>query len=87
MEFAVGHQHWAVDDWERVIFSDETKMNCLGSAGSKWVRKKAGEGLGDRLVDGTVKFGGGNLMMWGCMGWEGVGFACRINGRMHADLL
>ena len=24
-------------------------------------------GLSDRLVEGTNKFGGGSLMMWGCM--------------------
>ena len=25
-------------------------------------------------------------MMWGCMTWEGVGLACKIDGRMDADL-
>ena len=25
-------------------------------------------------------------MMWGCMGWEGVGFATRIDGKMDAQL-
>ncbi|EGO28324.1 hypothetical protein SERLADRAFT_346281, partial [Serpula lacrymans var. lacrymans S7.9] len=34
--------------------------------------KKAGEGLSDRLVQKTVKFGGGFLMIWGCMTWEGI---------------
>jgi hypothetical protein len=34
----------------------------------------------------TVKFGGGNLMMWGCMGWEGVGYAPRIEGKMDVEL-
>ncbi|KAF9030789.1 hypothetical protein BJ165DRAFT_1309371, partial [Panaeolus papilionaceus] len=48
--------------------------------------KKPGEGLSDRLVQGTVKFGGGNLMFWGCMLWDGVGFGTKINGRMDADL-
>ena len=46
----------------------------------------AGEGLNDRLVEGTLKFGGGSLMMWGCMTWEGVGFASKIDGRMDGDL-
>ena len=63
MEFIVSHQHWTVDDWRRVVWSYETKINCVGSYGMKWVWKKAGEGLSDRLVVGTVKFGGGNLTM------------------------
>ena len=25
-------------------------------------------------------------MMWGCMTWEGVGFATKIDGRMNGDL-
>ena len=25
-------------------------------------------------------------MMWGCMAWEGIGYATKINGRMDADL-
>ena len=48
--------------------------------------KKAGEGLSDRLVDGTVKFGGSSLMVWGCMLWDGPGYACKIDGRMDGDL-
>jgi len=44
------------------------------------------EGLSDRLVEGTVKFGGGNLMLWGCMGWDGVGYATKIEGKMDREL-
>jgi hypothetical protein len=44
------------------------------------------EGLSDRVVEGTVKFGGKNLMMWGCMGWDGVRYATKIDGRMDGDL-
>jgi transposase len=33
LDFALRHQHWTVDDWKRVIFSDETKINRLGSDG------------------------------------------------------
>ena len=49
-----------MDDWKRVFWSDETKINCLGSDGRQWVWKKNGEGLSDRLVKGTKKFGGGD---------------------------
>jgi hypothetical protein len=38
------------------------------------------------LVEGTKKFGGGSLMMWGCMLWEGPGYGCKIDGRMDEDL-
>jgi hypothetical protein len=45
-----------------------------------------GEPLSDRLVESTVKFGGGNVMMWGCIFWEGIGYATRIEGKMNAEL-
>ena len=69
-----------------MVWSDETKINRLGSDGMKWAWKRNGEGLSDRLAEGTLKFGGGSLMVWGCMLWDGVGFACKIDGKMDADL-
>ena len=33
MEFAKKYKDWTVKDWKRVIWSDETKINCLGSDG------------------------------------------------------
>jgi transposase len=86
MDFALTHQHWTVEDWKKVVWSDETKINRMGSDGRKWVWKKAGEDLSDRLVEGTKQFGGGSVMVWGCMLWDGVGYACKIDGRMDADL-
>jgi transposase len=86
LDFALAHQHWTVEDWKTVVWSDETKINRLGSDGRIWAWKKAGEGLSDRLVKETKKFGGGSLMMWGCMLWEGVGYACKIDGKMDGEL-
>ena len=34
----------------------------------------------------TKKFGGESLMMWGCMLWEDIGFGCKIDGKMDAEL-
>jgi hypothetical protein len=86
LDLAHAHKDWTVNDWRRVVWSDETKINHLGSDGHKWVWKKPDEGLSDRLVEGTVKFKGGSVMIWGCMTWEGVGYAAKIDGRMDGDL-
>jgi len=42
------------------------------------------EGLIPRKIQQTVKFGG-NIMVWGCMGWNGVGQLAEVEGRMDAD--
>lgn len=39
-----------------------------------------------REVQGTVKFGGGNIMVWwGCMGWNGVGKLAEVEGSINSD--
>ena len=86
LDFARKYQHWTVEDWKRVVWSDETKINRLGSDGREWVWKTPGGVMTEQHIKGTVKFGGGSLMMWGCMTALGVGYACRIDGRMDAEL-
>ena len=58
-----------------MVWSDGTKINCLGSDERKWVWKKSEEELSDRLVEETAKFEGGSIMILGCMTWKGVGYA------------
>ena len=31
MDFAIAHKDWILEDWKMVIWSDKTKINCLGS--------------------------------------------------------
>ena len=48
--------------------------------------KKKGEQLSDRTTTPTVKHGGGNNpMVWGCMGWNGVGVLTEVQGIMDAE--
>ena len=58
LEFAQKHRDWTVEDWKSIVWSDETKINRLGSDGRKWAWKQKGEALSDRLIQGTVKFRG-----------------------------
>jgi transposase len=85
-QFAEKYRSWTVDDWKRVICSDETRVCLVESGGHNWVWKDPGAALTEEHVKGTVKFGGGGLTMWGCMTAQGVGHACRIDGNMDAEL-
>jgi len=60
---AYTHKDWTIGNWKRVVWSDEIKINHLGSDGHKWAWKKTGEMVNNRLVQGTLKFGGGSLMI------------------------
>ena len=48
--------------------------------------KRPGALLTAQHVAPTVKFGGGSVMIWGCRTVHGVGFMCRIEGKMDASL-
>ena len=74
-----------MEDWKRVIWSDGTKINKIGSDGQEYMWKRKGEGLITREVQGTVKFGGGSLMVWGCIGWNGVWILSEMEGRMDVE--
>ena len=50
LEFTLQHQHWTIDDWKHVIWSDETKINHLGSDGRNWVWTKPGNTLTEQQV-------------------------------------
>ena len=85
LKFTQYHQNWTVEDWKRVLWSNETKINRIGSDGRVYTWKLRGEPLSDRTTTPTVKHGGGNnLMVWGCMGWNGVGKLTEVQGIMDA---
>jgi hypothetical protein len=67
------------------MWSDKTKINKIGS--NRWIdmRKKKGEPLQDKKVQGKVKFGGGSLMDLECISWDGVGILAEGKGRMDAE--
>ena len=40
LKFAQYHENWTVEDWKRVLWTDETKINRIGSDGKVYVWKK-----------------------------------------------
>ena len=84
LEFAKKYENWTFAEWSKVIWTDESKINLIGSDGIRYVWKKAGEGISDRDFIPTVKYGGGKLLFWGCFSSSGVGKIVKIDGIMDA---
>lgn len=84
LDFAKNYSQWTAEDWEKVIWSDETKINRLGSDGREWVWRTPGARMQPCHVKPTLKFGGGSIMIWGDMMTKGVGTVHRIHGKMTA---
>lgn len=62
LNWAKDHISWTSDDWNKVIWSDETKVMLFGSDGitRKW--RRTGESLKKECLRPTVKHGGGELL-------------------------
>ena len=69
-----------------MLWSDKTNINWIGSDEKEYVWKFWREPLSDCTTIPTIKHGGGNnLMVWGYMGWNGVGKLIEAQGNMDAQ--
>ncbi|KAG0907402.1 hypothetical protein G6F33_010608 [Rhizopus arrhizus] len=86
LSWYITHKDWTVDDWKRVIWSDEAKINRFNSDGRTWAWIRSWESLKSRHVKMTVKHGGGSIMLWSAITYAGVGWMCKINVNMDKEL-
>ncbi len=85
-QFAEDKQSKDMDYWNHVLWSDETKINFIGSDSVKRVWRQPSEEYKDKFVLPTVKHGGGSVMVWGCMSAAGTGELQFIEGTMNAKM-
>lgn len=89
-QFAKEHKDWCgpenIKKWRNVLWTDETKINLIGSDGKTWVRRPKNAELDPRYTTKTFKHGGGNIMIWGCFSWYGVGPIYWIKENMDKHL-
>jgi transposase len=83
LDFARAHLDWTIDDWSRVIFFDESKINLFCSDGISWCWSRDPHELSTRTVTETVKHGGGGIMIWGSMTIYGPGLVYKVEGRLN----
>lgn len=85
LHFCKTHKNWTVDDWKRVIWSDETKVNRYQSDGKEYYWHRPQERIQKHHVKETMKHGGGSIMVWGCFTWWNIGPLVRIQGIMKKE--
>lgn len=85
LQFCKAHVNWSVDDWKRVIWSDETKINRFQSDGKEYYWRRPHENIQKHQVKQTVKHGGGSLMVWGCFTWWHTWPLVKIEGIMKKE--
>lgn len=58
LKFAKEHVHWTTRQWEKVLFTDETKVEIFGTHRQTFVRRALGEHYNNECLVPLVKFGG-----------------------------
>lgn len=82
LEFATLHRNKDSTFWNTVLFTDESKFNVFQCDGQQKVWRKRNESWKKRNLVPSVKYGGGNVLVWGCMSGAGVGNLVFIEGIM-----
>ncbi|KAK3567122.1 hypothetical protein QTP86_010083 [Hemibagrus guttatus] len=90
LKFAREHLDDPEEDWENVIWTDETKIDLFGKNSTCRVWRRKNAELHPKNTIPTVKHGGGN-MLWGCFSAKGPGRLIRVkermNGAMYREIL
>jgi transposase len=85
LDFARKYASRSVDFWKTVVWTDESKFELKNTKRRQRTRCLKSERLQSRFTQGTVKHGGGSLLVWGCFSWNGVGNIVRIDGKMTGE--
>ncbi|KAK3575061.1 hypothetical protein QTP86_019760 [Hemibagrus guttatus] len=86
LKFAREHLDDPEEDWENVIWSDETKIELFGKNSTCRVWRRKNAELQPKYTIPTVKHGGGNIMLWGCFSAKGPGRLIRVKERMNGAM-
>jgi hypothetical protein len=78
VEWAKAHLNWTVNDWRRILWSDESPF-VMAYNGRVRVWRMANERYSPRCCRGTLKHDK-KINVWGCFSAHGVGDLMRVEG-------
>ena len=91
LKFVRRHKEKENSFWERVLWTDETKIELFGHNYRNHVERKDGEAFSPKNTAPTIKFGGGRIMIWECFSAKGVGkisvIDCKMNPPKYQQIL
>ncbi|KAK6320198.1 hypothetical protein J4Q44_G00093050 [Coregonus suidteri] len=86
LKFANDHLDDPEEEWEKVMWSDETKIELFGLNSTRRVWRKKKDEYNPKNTISTVKHGGGNIILWGCFSAKGTVRLHLIEGRMDGAM-
>ncbi len=86
LKFANEHLNDSEENWVKVLWSDETKIQLFGINSTRRVWRRRNAAYDPKNTIPTVKHGGVNIMLWGCFSDKGTGQLHRIKGTMDGAM-
>ncbi|EFN62869.1 Transposable element Tc1 transposase, partial [Camponotus floridanus] len=74
-----------LDFWKKILWSDENKFELFGQKRRLEIYSRISWQTRIGFIQKTVKYEGGNIMVWGCFTWSGIGNLTRIESIMMAE--
>ncbi|GFX90233.1 transposable element Tcb2 transposase [Trichonephila clavipes] len=79
LEFAMKYKNKPMDFWEKVTFFYESKLEIFTPPSIRKIWRKNKTALESKNVLPTLKYGGGNVMVWGCVANSGADSAKKLS--------
>ena len=80
--WAKEHLNWTSEDWDKVIFSDESTFTVQNLAGNNFVRRRPHKAFSPQCISPSIKHP--ISVVWGCMASNGIGRLHICEGMMNA---
>lgn len=85
LNFATEHVNWTVAQWERVLFTDESRFRLYNNDRRLRVYRRPNERYAQCNFSHTTLFGGGSVMVWAGISLTGRTELVVINGSLTAE--
>ncbi len=83
LQWCLQHRHWTVEQWARVIWTDESPF-VLHFNAKRRVWRRVGERYSQECTVGTLKHDK-KIQVWGCFASHGVGRLYRVQGILERN--
>jgi transposase len=74
-----------LDVWRRVVFTDEAYIYNWSYGTNRWTWLKRGAPFSEQHVVTTQKFGGGKIMLWGAISYNGIAAMRPVEGTLNGE--
>ncbi|KAK3511520.1 hypothetical protein QTP70_008979 [Hemibagrus guttatus] len=91
LKFTNEHLNDSEENWVKVLWSDETKIELFGINSTRRVWRRRNAAYDPKNTIPTIKHGRGNIMLWGCFSAKGTGqlhhIKVTMDGAMYCQIL